>query len=91
MGRRFSFIRGRMQASNSHGPGRPISPPGATASQAVASLEASVLLCLAKPGKVAVHRLRTSTRRVEAQLELLSMLPGPSASRAADPQCASVC
>jgi CHAD domain-containing protein len=44
--------------------------------QAVSSLEASVLLCLAKPGKVAVHRLRTSARRVEAQLELLSMLPG---------------
>jgi CHAD domain-containing protein len=44
--------------------------------QAVASLEASVLLCLARPGKIAVHRLRTSTRRVEAQLELLTMLPG---------------
>jgi CHAD domain-containing protein len=44
--------------------------------EAVASLEASVLLCLAQPGKVAVHRVRTSTRRVEAQLELLSMLPG---------------
>jgi CHAD domain-containing protein len=44
--------------------------------EAVASLEASVQLCLARPGKVAVHRLRTSTRRVEAQLELLSMLPG---------------
>lgn len=44
--------------------------------EAVAALEASVLLCLAKPGKIAVHRLRTSTRRVEAQLELLSMLPG---------------
>jgi CHAD domain-containing protein len=44
--------------------------------EAVASLEASVLPCLAKPGKIAVHRLRTSTRRVEAQLELLSMLPG---------------
>lgn len=43
---------------------------------AVASLEASVLLCLARPGKIAVHRLRTSTRRVEAQIELLSMLPG---------------
>ena len=44
--------------------------------EAAASLEASVLLCLVRPGKVAVHRLRTSTRRVEAQLELLSMLPG---------------
>jgi CHAD domain-containing protein len=44
--------------------------------EAVASLEASALLCQVRPGKVAVHRLRTSTRRVEAQLELLSMLPG---------------
>jgi len=44
--------------------------------EAVAALEASALLCLTKPGKIAVHRLRTSTRRVEAQLELLSMLPG---------------
>ncbi|MGP8258914.1 MAG: CHAD domain-containing protein [Acidobacteriaceae bacterium] len=44
--------------------------------QAVAALEASALLCLTKPGKIAVHRLRTSTRRVQAQLELLSMLPG---------------
>lgn len=34
-----------------------------------------MLECLAKPGKRAVHKLRTSTRRIEAQLELLSMLP----------------
>jgi CHAD domain-containing protein len=39
------------------------------------SLEASILVCLAKPRKKAVHQLRTSTRRIEAQLELLSMLP----------------
>jgi CHAD domain-containing protein len=39
------------------------------------ALEAAVLLCLAKPGKKAVHQLRTSTRRVEAQLELLSRVP----------------
>jgi CHAD domain-containing protein len=41
------------------------------------ALEASILLCLAKPRKRAVHELRTATRRVEAQLELLSLLPGP--------------
>jgi CHAD domain-containing protein len=40
------------------------------------SLEAAVLLCLAKPRKEAVHRLRTTTRRIEAQLELFAMLPG---------------
>jgi CHAD domain-containing protein len=40
------------------------------------SLEAAILLCVAKPRKSAVHRLRTLTRRIEAQLELLDMLPG---------------
>lgn len=40
------------------------------------TLEASILECLAKPAKRAVHKLRTSTRRIEAQLELLAMLPG---------------
>jgi CHAD domain-containing protein len=39
------------------------------------SLEAAILVCLAKPDKKDVHRLRTSTRRIEAQLELLSILP----------------
>jgi CHAD domain-containing protein len=34
-----------------------------------------MLECLAKPAKRSVHKLRTSTRRIEAQLELLSMLP----------------
>jgi CHAD domain-containing protein len=39
------------------------------------ALEASILECLAKPAKKSVHKLRTSTRRIEAQLELLAMLP----------------
>jgi len=43
--------------------------------EAVTSLEAAMLMCLARPRKEAIHRLRTSTRRIEAQLELLSMLP----------------
>lgn len=43
--------------------------------ETITSLEASIQLCLAKPGKKAVHNLRTITRRIEAQLELLSMLP----------------
>jgi CHAD domain-containing protein len=38
-------------------------------------LETSMRSCLAHPRTEAVHRLRTSTRRVEAQLALLSMLP----------------
>lgn len=43
---------------------------------ATTALEAAILLCLADPEKSAVHRLRTTTRRIEAQVELLSMLPG---------------
>ena len=34
-----------------------------------------MLECLAKPAKRSVHKLRTSTRRIEAQLQLLSMFP----------------
>ena len=39
------------------------------------ALEASILECLARPAKRSVHKLRTATRRIEAQLELLAMLP----------------
>jgi CHAD domain-containing protein len=49
--------------------------PIATLRENTQSLEASVTVCLAKPGKKAVHALRTTTRRIQAQLELLSMLP----------------
>jgi CHAD domain-containing protein len=49
--------------------------PIQTLREAVNALEAAILLCLVKPGKSAVHRLRTSTRRIEAQLELLTLLP----------------
>jgi CHAD domain-containing protein len=41
----------------------------------MASLEAAFLLCLALPGKNAVHQLRSATRRIEAQLELFAFLP----------------
>lgn len=43
--------------------------------EVAAAQEAAIRLCMAKPFKRAVHELRTTTRRVEAQLELLSMLP----------------
>jgi CHAD domain-containing protein len=39
------------------------------------SLEAAILVCLDNPDKTGVHRLRTTTRRIQAQLELLTMLP----------------
>jgi CHAD domain-containing protein len=40
----------------------------------VTAIEAAISLVLAKPSKKSVHELRTSTRRIEAQLELLALL-----------------
>ena len=50
--------------------------PIQTLREHVTALEAAITLSLAHPDKEPVHRLRTSTRRIEAQLELLSLLPG---------------
>ncbi len=41
----------------------------------VVALEAALSVCLADPGQRPVHRLRTATRRVEAQLLLLARMP----------------
>jgi CHAD domain-containing protein len=41
----------------------------------VTHLEAAITLCLADPNPRPVHLLRTTTRRIEAQLTLLSHLP----------------
>ena len=49
--------------------------PLETLAELTTKFEASVLECLANPRKRSVHHLRTSTRRIEAQLELLSLLP----------------
>jgi CHAD domain-containing protein len=49
--------------------------PLKTLREQAAALEASILECLAKPAKRSVHKLRTSTRRIEAQLQLLAMFP----------------
>ena len=40
----------------------------------IVALEAGLSVCLADPGHKPVHRLRTETRRVEAQLSLLEQL-----------------
>ncbi len=40
------------------------------------ALEAALSVCLAEPAQRAVHRLRTESRRVEAQLLLLAQVPG---------------
>lgn len=49
--------------------------PIETLREAVTSLETALILCLARPGRKRVHELRISTRRVQAQLTLLSLLP----------------
>jgi CHAD domain-containing protein len=49
--------------------------PLQTLREATESLEAAILVCLDNPDKDGVHRLRTTTRRIQAQLELLTMLP----------------
>lgn len=49
--------------------------PIRTLREHMAALEAAVDLALADPQRDPVHRLRTSTRRVEAQLQLLSLIP----------------
>jgi CHAD domain-containing protein len=48
-----------------------------TLRQYVTELEAAILLCLDKPDKKPVHRLRTMTRRIEAQIALLDILHVP--------------
>lgn len=53
--------------------------------QQVTALEAAITVTLASPRKEAVHRIRTSTRRIEAQLALLALLPGlPDHARRAE-------
>jgi CHAD domain-containing protein len=47
------------------------------------ALEAAFSVCLAKPTPEAVHRLRSETRRIEAQLALLALIPGLPSHRAA--------
>jgi CHAD domain-containing protein len=49
--------------------------PIRTLREHVTALEAAITLCLADPTPKPVHRLRTSTRRIEAQLTLLELLP----------------
>jgi CHAD domain-containing protein len=50
--------------------------PIQTLREQITNLEAAITVCLPDPSPKAVHKLRTSTRRVEAQLTLLSLLPG---------------
>ncbi len=49
--------------------------PIRTLREHVTALEAAITLCLADPAPKPVHRLRTSTRRIEAQLMLFELLP----------------
>jgi CHAD domain-containing protein len=49
--------------------------PVLTLRNLVTDLEAAITLTLADPKRKPVHRLRTTTRRIEAQMELLALLP----------------
>jgi CHAD domain-containing protein len=49
--------------------------PVRTLRELVTSLEAAMTVTLASPKPKAVHRLRTTTRRIEAQFELFALLP----------------
>lgn len=60
----------------------PLTRPVQALHDAIQSLESAVLLCLASPKKRSVHQIRTRTRRIEALLELIAMLPkAPPASK----------
>jgi CHAD domain-containing protein len=50
--------------------------PIQTLREQITNLEAAITVCLADPIQKSVHKLRTSIRRIEAQLTLLSLLPG---------------
>src|SRR5665213_1174366 len=63
----------------------PSTHPVQTLNDAIRSLEAAVLVCYATPKKKPVHQVRTWTRRVEAQLELVAQLPNaPAAGKPRD-------
>lgn len=49
--------------------------PVRTLREHVTALEAAITLCLADPKPRPVHRLRTTTRRIEGQLAMLALLP----------------
>ena len=49
--------------------------PIRTLREYVTTLEAAITLCLANPKPKPVHRLRTTTRRIEGQLAMLALLP----------------
>ena len=84
LGRGIQSGMARSESTGATSPGRQIYPIQVLR-QHVTALEAAMTVTLASPKKEAVHRIRTSTRRIEAQLALLSLLPGlPDHARAAE-------
>jgi CHAD domain-containing protein len=49
--------------------------PIRTLREHVTALEAAITVCIADPKPRAVHRLRTSTRRIEGQFAMLALIP----------------
>lgn len=66
---------GRMPSAAAH--------PIQTLREHATALEAALSVCLAEPNKRAVHKLRTETRRIEAQVALLKLMSGLPPFRAA--------
>lgn len=64
--------------------------PLRTLREHVTALEAAITLCLADPKTRPVHRLRTTTRRIEGQLAMLSVLPGVPGHRKAAREAAGI-
>jgi CHAD domain-containing protein len=63
----------------------PSTRPVEVLNDSIRSLEAAALRCLASQKKKPVHQLRAWTRRIEAQLELIALLPGaPRAAKQRD-------
>ena len=54
----------------------PVAYPVQVLREHITALEAALSVCLADPGGKPVHKLRTETRRVEALLLLLALVPG---------------
>ncbi len=54
----------------------PAAHPVQTLREHATALEAALSVCLADPHSKAVHKVRTETRRIEAQLALLALIPG---------------
>ena len=69
-------VGGRKGSGDGMRNGKNTTHPVKALNETSTALEAAVLECLEKPRKRAVHKVRTTTRRIEAQLHLLRLVDG---------------